>query len=146
MDKGGIRMRKYWMCVLVLLMCICGFAWADNSEEIAVITEMADAMNRFADRLEEIDDPEDFISATTEYAETIDRIGKDMVAVMEEHPEWGEDPPPDVAEPLRAYMEAAGRYVEAESKVTRYANDHPDHQGCQEAMKRFARAVYEMYQ
>ena len=139
-------MRKLLCAAGILLLCATAVLWADHAEENRIMTEMAEAMNLFADRMESLSAPEDFIEAANDYSATIEAIGKEMVAIMKAHPEWGEDPPADVEKSIEAYMEAAGRYDPAMQTATKYANDHPDHDGCQKAMSRLAKAAYEMYQ
>jgi hypothetical protein len=138
-------MKKIGVISILLLLCAGLMLWADNSEEIETISEMAAAMNLFADRIDTMSSSEDFITAVTEHAETIETTGKDMVAVIGEHPEWGENPPADVEDALAEYMQASERYEPALQEATHYANDNQEDEECQKAFKRLATAMYEMY-
>jgi hypothetical protein len=136
---------KRWIISAVLLFCLAAFLPADTAEEARALEKMNGAMNLFADRMEALAGPQDFIEAVTGISAALEEDGKAMVAVYRENPEWAEEPPAEIKPVLEKNRAALTRYDQALNAAARYANDHPEHEGCQEAMKRLATAAYEMY-
>ena len=137
------------VCMLVLGIVISTSATAEETDiEKAkeVFPNMTEAIHLFADRMETLSSPEEFIQATTDYAQTVENFGKEEVRLLREHQEWWDDTPAELTEVLNAYSEAMGRYDPAMQTATRYANDHSEHEECQESMQRFATALYEKFQ
>ena len=112
-------MNKAGVIIVILMMCAAGSVWADNSAAIETMNSMAEGMNLFAERVEAAEGTGDYIEAVTGYADTVETHGKDMVKIMKEHPEWGENPPADVKEPPNAYPEPAERIEPAMNEATR---------------------------
>jgi hypothetical protein len=110
-----------------------------------IFPTMTEAIHLFADRVDSLSTPEEFIQATTEYARTVEEFGKEEVRLLKEHQEWFDETPAELSDVLTAYREAMSRYDPAVQAATRYANDHSEHEGCQEAMQRLATALYEKF-
>ncbi|MFW6209568.1 MAG: hypothetical protein ACOC7X_12780 [Spirochaetota bacterium] len=142
-------MKKYGMVVGILLLCLAAVVHlaAEPSDENAqqVFAEMTAGMNLLAEQVAQMESPEDFIEACNCYADTVEEYGKRMYALMKAHPEWGENPPPELAETLAEYGEALMDYDPALNAITSYANDHTENEAVQSAMKRLNTAVYSMY-
>jgi hypothetical protein len=142
-------MKKYMMVVAVLLLCPTAVmqlaAETSDADAKEIITKMTAGMNLLAQDVEEMSSPEDFIEACNRYAETVESYGKKMYALIKAHPEWGENPPEEMQATLAEYSEALMRYDPAISAITRYANDHSEHEAVQAVMKRLNTAVYSMY-
>lgn len=142
-------MRKYIMVVAVLLLCLAAVmhlaAETSDTDAKEIIVEMTAGMNLLAEQVEQMESPEDFIEACNCYADTVEAYGKKMYAVIKAHPEWGENPPPELEETLTEYGQALMDYDPAISAITRYANDHYENEAVQAAMKRLNTAVYSMY-
>jgi hypothetical protein len=119
---------------------------ADPGAEADVMKRMNAAMSLFAERMETVSQPQEFITATNEMAAVLEEDGKAMGAIYREHAEWAENPPPEMAPLIEENIKVSPRYDMALSAAARFANNHPDHEGCQQAMRRLATAAYEMFQ
>ncbi len=143
-------MKKYGMVVGILLLCLTAVVQlaAEPSETDAqqVFAEMTAGMNLLAEQVAEMSSPEDFIEACNCYADTAEEYGKRMYAIIKAHPEWAENPPPELEATLAAYGQALMEYDPAMNAITKYANQHSDNEAVQTAMKRLNTAVYSMFQ
>ncbi|MFP4567090.1 MAG: hypothetical protein ACLFNX_11370 [Spirochaetaceae bacterium] len=132
-------------CLLCLILVMPLAAQSSNAEAKEVITKMTAAMTLLAEQVEEMSSPQDFARACNQYAETVEAYGKKMYAIIQAHPEWGENPPTEMEATLAGYGEALTVYDPALTTLTRYANEHQDNEAVQRAMQRLNTAVYEMY-
>ncbi len=143
-------MKKCGMVIGILLLCLAAVmhlaAETSDTDAKEVIAEMTAGMKLLAEQVEQMESPEDFIEACNCYADTVEAYGKKMYAVIKAHPEWGENPPPELEETLTEYGQALMEYDPALNTITKYANRHSDNIAVQTAMKRLNTAVYNMFQ
>ena len=84
-----------------------------------VFPKMTEAIHLFADRVDSLSTPEEFIQATTEYARTVEEFGKEEVRLLKENQEWFDDMPAELSDIFTEYREAMSRYDPAVQAVTR---------------------------
>ena len=134
---------------ILFIMVLFGIAVllpANPGAEADVMKRMNTAMSLFAERMETVSQPQEFITAANEMAAVLEEDGKAMGAIYREHAEWAENPPAEMAPLIEENRKVSPRYDMALSAAARFANNHPDHEGCQQAMRRLATAAYEMFQ
>ncbi len=135
-----------WVLIVGFMVPMGAFSEETDVEKAKeIFPKMTEAIHQFADRMDSLSTPEEFIQATTDYAQSVEEYGKEEVRLLKEHQDWWENTPPEIADVLNAYREAMSRYDPAMQTATRYANDHGEHEECQKAMKRMATALYEKF-
>ncbi|MFW6138727.1 MAG: hypothetical protein ACOC7U_06115 [Spirochaetota bacterium] len=139
-------MLKFKTIIMVLLALPLVVAAGEYKKEIEVLNSMTAIMNEFADRMENATEVSEYITACDELADGIEKHGAGLVALYGEHPDWSEEPPAEVKEPLTRHMEASKRYEKALQKAVKYANNNMDNEDFQASFKRLNKAIYEMYQ
>ena len=135
-----------YLAILALLLALPLAAPAGEYDaEITVIDRMTGIMNEFADRMEAASGSADYVTACDDLADGMEEYGSEVVAISKENPEWAEEPPAEVQEPMRRHMAAAGRFEAAMQKAVNYANDNMDDRAFQESFKRLNEIIYNMY-
>lgn len=138
-------MMKYVIILALLLLLPLAAAGGEYDEEITAIDKVTGIMNEFADRMEAASGAADYVTACDELADGMEEYGAEVVAISKENPDWADEPPAEVQEPMRRHMAAARRFEAAMQKAVNYANDNMDDRAFQESFKRLNEIIYNMY-
>lgn len=126
-------MKRYFLIIIILISAsVAGFAdiWDD---EIALINEITRIMNEFSDEMDIATGPEQYKAACEKLSADMEAKSDELSKIMEAHPEWAYQPPPELALAMEKYMEAGQRFSLSLQKIMMYATSHMDDMEFQQA-------------
>ena len=138
-------MMKYVIILALLLLLPLAAAGGEYDEEITAIDKVTGIMNEFSDRMETASTSAQYVEACDELADGMEEFGAEVVAISRENPDWADEPPASVQEPMLRHMDAARRFETAMQKAVKYANDNMDDKVFQASFKRLNEIIYNMY-
>jgi vacuolar-type H+-ATPase subunit I/STV1 len=135
----GVEMKKL-MVSLSIFLCSLGFAAAEEryEEETTILSEMSDAMENFTIAMQEFETKEDVITAVETLTERLRELVPRIEAVEEEYPDWGENPPEEVAPYMERFLLVSEQFAtEGIQILVEYVTDKQEDEELMAALMAF---------
>ena len=101
--------------------------------EKQVLLNMIDALSRYRAGIMKAEGPDDVAKANYELAERLDTLNPQIVEITGKHPDWNENPPPEVKKIVEEYKRWHQEYEMASIIAEGYIDEYPDHEGLKDS-------------
>ncbi len=132
-------MKKLFLSLFIFFGFL-GFTAAEEmyAEETTVLAEMSDTMENFTIAMQESETKEDIIGALEILTERLAELVPKIEAVEEEYPEWGENPPEEVAPHMERFLLVSEQFAtEGIQILVGYVNENPEDEALMDALMEF---------
>ena len=127
----------------LLFLAVSGYA-VDYDEVLGILESMTEAMNRYAEIVDDDSDVSEVTAANHELAAVLEEIGPRLKRIRDESPDLLQNPPGELQEAMKDNMTAQSGFNKALRIALRYANERTDDQEYQESFGRLNKAMYNM--
>jgi hypothetical protein len=141
--KGGTTMGRALALLALLLLAVSGYA-GDYDEVLGIMESMTEAMNRYAEIVDDDSDVSEVTAANHELAAVLEEIGPRLKRIRDESPDLFQDPSDELSEAMKDNMTAQSGFNKALRIALRYANERTEDQEYQESFGRLNKAMYNM--
>jgi hypothetical protein len=139
--KRKFKIAQFYCAILMIILLLIGGcrpskksdqtrqSSLDNvfAYEKRILLDMIDMLERYRGNIMNLETPEEITAANWELVEKLERLKPEITEITTKHPDWENNPPPELKPIIQKYINANRDFQTMSIKILKnFVKEHPD--------------------